>query len=187
MTDRNFKSAAELLAKYQEETGVALRAPVNVDELASFLNVRVEDDLNLELEDAIGQICFNDGNQAVVSINPVQNSYEPRRRFTLAHELGHFCLHTDKVKSGFKDNRKTMSRSLSYWDPKESEANNFAAQLLMPSELILSHGQEILDEYKVSFKGVAMPAAEFTARLASLFKVSNKAMEYRLKNLGIIK
>lgn len=187
MTEQNFKSAAELLASYEQARGVKLKAPVNVDELAKFLNVRVEEDLSLELEDAIGQICFHDDTQAVVSINPVQNSYEPRRRFTLAHELGHFCLHTDKVKSGFKDNRKTMSRSLSYWDPKESEANNFAAQLLMPSHLILEHGQDIINQYKAHHDDAVMPVAEFTSRLASLFKVSNKAMEYRLKNLGIIK
>lgn len=187
MIAQNFKSAAELLAKFEEEAGVKLRAPINVDDLAKFLNVRVEEDPSLELEDAIGQICFHDGNEAVISINPIQNSYEPRRRFTLAHELGHFCLHTDKVKRGFKDNRKTMSRSLSYWDPKESEANSFAAQLLMPRSLILEHGQEIIDEYKARHEVPAMPAALFTARLASLFKVSNKAMEYRLKNLDVIK
>ncbi|MEG1349773.1 MAG: ImmA/IrrE family metallo-endopeptidase [Hafnia sp.] len=184
---RNFKSAAELLAKYEEETGIKVKAPIDVDDLAKFLNVQVKEDRSLALENAIGQISFHDGDEAVVSINQQQNSYEARRRFTLAHGLGHFCLHGDKIKNGHKNSRKTMSKGASYWDTKESEATSFAAQLLMPSQLVLDHGREIIDEFKARIAVAAMPASVFTACLASLFKVPNNEMAYRLKALDIIK
>lgn len=181
-----FANANELLRAYAAEANGAIRVPIDVDAIAEFLKIRVEEDIALELDDTVGQIGFRD-NHAVVSINPLQNSYEPRRRFTLAHELGHFCLHADRIKLGFKDSKKTMSRSLSYWDAKESEANTFAAQLLMPKELLIKHGQEIISTYKQKNGVTSMPLKEFLQRISSRFAVSNKAMEYRLKNLGIIK
>lgn len=182
----SFETANDLLRAYAAAIGRPIGVPIDVDAIAEFLKVRVEEDASLELDDTVGQIGFK-GDQAVVSINPVQNSYEPRRRFTLAHELGHFCLHADKIQLGFKDSKKTMSRSLSYWDAKESEANTFAAQLLMPKELLIKYGQQIIDAYKASNGVSSMPLKEFLQRISSRFAVSNKAMEYRLKNLGIIK
>lgn len=181
-----FETANDLLRAFAAANGGEVRVPIDVDAIAEFLRVRVEEDPSLEQNDIIGQIGFV-GDHPVVSINPMQNSYEPRRRFTLAHELGHFCLHADKIQLGFKDSKKKMSRSLSYWDAKESEANTFAAQLLMPKELLLKHGQEIIDNYKKKNNVSSMPLPAFLQVISAKFSVSNKAMEYRLKNLGIIK
>jgi len=181
-----YKSAADLISAYESQTGERISAPVNLDKLASFLGITVKEDSSLERDDIIGQICF-ENETPVVSINPLQNNYLPRRRFTLAHEIGHYCLHTDKVRTGFKDNQKTMSRSESYWDIKESEANGFAAQLLMPKDLIIQEANTIISAYR-SFNGTtSMPIEDFIRQIAYKFSVSSIAMEYRLKNLGIIK
>src|SRR5260363_263252 len=40
-----------------------------------------------------------------------------------------------------------MNRHESYWDRYESQANNFAADLLMPEKLIRSIGQKTINEY----------------------------------------
>lgn len=181
-----YGSAADLISAYENATGERVTAPVQLDRIADFLEIMVKDDANLEKDDVIGQICF-ENDQPVVSINPIQNNYLPRRRFTLAHEIGHFCLHTDKVKSGFKDNQKTMSRSESYWDIKESEANGFAAQLLMPKSLIIQEANAIISAYRTATGSTGMPTEDFIRQIAYKFSVSSIAMEYRLKNLGIIK
>jgi Zn-dependent peptidase ImmA (M78 family) len=164
-----------------------LTIPVDVDGIAKMLGVGVRYDPRLEDEDIIGQIGF-EGDSPIVTINPTQNSFEPRRRFTLAHELGHFCLHRDRVSYGFRDNRKTMSRSQSYWDLMESEANNFAAQLLMPADEILNMSEDIVTSHQqiYGYNNYIYPG-DLVRRLSSVFLVSNKAMEYRLLNLGVVR
>ena len=181
----NINNAYELL-DYAKSKGVNITAPVNLDEIVRVLGITVKDDFHLEEKDVIGEITFSE-NTAVIRINPLQNGFEPRRRFTLAHEIGHYCLHSSTSRDSFTDYRKTMSRSASYWDKHESEANNFAAQLLMPKYLLIGEGRKIIDTYKQEESKQTMPAKLFIEQISPLFMVSSKAMEYRLKNLGILK
>jgi predicted transcriptional regulator len=88
-----------------------------------------------------------------------------RQRFTLAHEIAHFVLHRDEQRE-FRD--QTFARRAGTRDRIESEADQFAAQLLMPSSAIamsIRAGLRNLNE------------------LASAFKVSTLAMRYRLSEL----
>ncbi|MCW3151923.1 ImmA/IrrE family metallo-endopeptidase [Achromobacter spanius] len=159
-------------------------APIPVDGIAQMLGARVIYDHTLEERGVIGEIKFlSDG--PVIGINPFENSYEPRRRFTLAHELGHLCLHANE-RGEFTDSRKTMSRTESYWDRFESEANNFAAELLMPAELIIKIGEEIWARYWHDFREGASNRYMID-NLAARFQVSNQAMEYRLGNLNLLR
>lgn len=64
--------------------------------------------------------------------------WPPRRRFTVAHELGHFSLlHRDGERPAY-----CRSKSIDPGDarppipPTESEANAFAAAVLMPARLV---------------------------------------------------
>lgn len=171
------ESAHELLERvYTDE----ITLPVDLDLITKHLSIQVLDDLSLQEKGVIGQICFKDG-RGVVRINPAENTYEPRRRFTLAHEIGHFCLHKE-AKDGFVDSRKTMSRSESYWDRYESEANSFAAALLMPEKTIVPEGLKIIATLKKDSDGMASKE-EFIDRMARAFEVSRVSMEYRLKKL----
>lgn len=91
---------------------------------------------------------------------------EQRKRFTLAHELGHFALGHG---GGFRDN--SASFNIYNYDQREVDANTFAAELLMPKLAI----DYVMDKLEVN------SINEF----AKLFNVSVPAMTYRLKNLGI--
>ncbi len=85
-----------------------------------------------------------------------------RRRFTIAHELSHFLLHKEKVGNGITEN--TLYRSnLSTQD--EVEANRLAADILMPSEQIQKHIDEV---------------SSAIGDLAETFDVSVSAMTVRL-------
>jgi hypothetical protein len=58
-----------------------------------------------------------------------------RLRFTLAHELGHVWMnHTPSV-----DDDATLDRTDDGSDAQEVEANYFAAELLMPREMVFDH------------------------------------------------
>lgn len=181
-----FANASELLADL-ERNGFSISTPIDVDEIASKLGLVVKYDHSLEDEGVTGCIFLDNNGQATVLINPVDNSYEPRRRFTLAHEIGHFCLHLDENKNEFIDDRKTMSRSASYWDTYEAQANTFAAQLLMPKNLIAKTGKQIVSEYRTTESSEQIGAQAFINRMADRFDVSIPAMEYRLQAIGIIK
>jgi hypothetical protein len=89
-----------------------------------------------------------------------QTDFDVRKRFTLAHELGHLLLHPEG----------RMFRDISFaGDKKESEANQFAADLLMPLWVLDSYASE---------PGVGL------AELASMFKVSTNALSIQLARIG---
>ena len=71
---------------------------------------------------------------------------EGRVRFSLAHELGHFYLpaHRERLLSGIGHNSKSDFRSR---HPAEIEADEFAADLLMPMELFRAQ----LDSFRGGF------------------------------------
>jgi Zn-dependent peptidase ImmA (M78 family) len=94
---------------------------------------------------------------------------EVRQRFTIAHELGHFVLGHGEAGKVFRDGARNFNAS--QYDPSETSANRFAASLLMPAEAV---------RYWVRAKKVT----DITA-LAVKFDVSEVAMKYRLKNLGL--
>lgn len=65
--------------------------------------------------------------------------WPPRRRFTIAHEIGHWCLHRNTERAVFcragsidpepREGRPPLA-------PAEEEANAFAAAMLMPARLL---------------------------------------------------
>jgi len=60
---------------------------------------------------------------------------EGRVRFSIAHELGHYYLHRDRLLRGEAHSSQADFRSRS---PLEQEADEFAARLLMPQELFVA-------------------------------------------------
>jgi len=96
-----------------------------------------------------------------------------RKRFTLAHELGHYALHMNNDNT-FVDGYEIFERSdfSNYTDrQKEKEANNFAADLLMPAERVKKMWPECLYSKEL---------------MAAKFKVSLQAMDIRLSMLGLV-
>ena len=89
----------------------------------------------------------------------------------MAHELGHHALnHVNPQNPCFRDDSNTFNSNSSVW--QEREANNFAAQLLMPLDAIKT---------MLFVKGISN-----IKQLAEIFQVSKAAMYYRLKNLGYL-
>lgn len=97
------------------------------------------------------------------------NRYETdeRQRFTIAHEIAHFLLHRDYIRSGIVDN--VMYRS-SLSSKREVEANRLAADIVMPYPAVLDAVA------KLGGKRDDLTASA----LARIFKVSVPAMKVRL-------
>jgi Zn-dependent peptidase ImmA (M78 family) len=183
-----YSSVNELFSRLSD-LGYTPSTPVDVDRIAEELKIKVEYSSKFKNEDEIGEIEFLSDDEkytAIIRLNEKQNLYDPRRRFTLAHEIGHFCLHSNGNRSGFIDDKSTMSRTLSYWDAKESQANNFAAQLLMPANLVVEQSDILINRFKVERSQQKFTIQNFVMEMANVFNVSNPAMEYRLKSMGLI-
>lgn len=75
-------------------------------------------------------MCNDEDNKRSIIVNA---KHPPQRRlFTIAHELGHYYLHRD-CKIQFMCNDLFQSD----YPTLEKEANDFAAELLMPEEIVL--------------------------------------------------
>jgi hypothetical protein len=166
------EAARTALARFTA-TYAAKAPPVDVEELAASLcrlRVREADDL-----------CPVAGMPAATPLSglllPARweiwvrgDEPSPRRRFTVAHEVGHHLLHSHGAavlcRPADVEAAADDARAL------EREANRFAAELLMPEPLVRAAAD----------RDGGDPIA-----LADRFDVSDVAMGYRLVNLGYLK
>jgi len=107
-------------------------------------------------------------NGAVIGIN--QDHPLVRQRFSIARELGHHLLeHHDHFHIDLSDaTGQGEPPGYNWFD--ERNANDFAAQVLMPAALVAA---AFADDPNLN-------------RLAKHFKVSREAMGWRLVNLGLL-
>jgi len=114
-------------------------------------------------------IRITGANKGKVAINA--NIREPgRKRFTLAHELGHYVLPTHAQRS-LACRPAAIERWTTGMAPPELEANRFAAAILMPKPALLSYLR-------------AEPTLEQARRIATVCQTSLTASLYRLVDLS---
>ncbi|PZT47808.1 hypothetical protein B6S12_07320 [Helicobacter valdiviensis] len=153
-------------------------APFNPFDIARKLNIKVLTTLDFDKLDTEGQISVNDEGEPVIWINPIKS--ETRQRFTLAHELGHLANDIlPSIDNPIIDRYETLYRTNTYGG-KETKANQFAAQLLMP----LKQVEDFIGECRE--KKSNLSAKEAIEMIAAKFEVSKQAVFHRLKNLGLI-
>jgi Zn-dependent peptidase ImmA (M78 family) len=119
--------------------------------------------------------------KAVIGVN--KGHSKARKRFTIAHELGHYLLHEgelvhfDAERPGFRVNLRSDGSD----SDMEREANLFAAELLMPAKFLERDSRikklDLLDEKS---------STDILAPVAKEYGVSVQALTYRLANLGLI-
>jgi Zn-dependent peptidase ImmA (M78 family) len=93
-----------------------------------------------------------------------------RQAFTIAHEVGHYRLHEDRT-TDILYRKQIWQFTNGGLAPDETQANWFAANLLMPSEAVTRM-------WKITHD---------IGKLSAFFGVSRPAMGFRLKDLGLIK
>jgi Zn-dependent peptidase ImmA (M78 family) len=165
------KAAIQILKEHNIDT-----LPIPINELAFKRGLAVKSyDLG---ENVSGVLVINNGT-GFIGYNPSES--EVRRRFTVAHELGHYELHKNYANSLFVDKqfkvefRNEVSSTGEMTD--EREANAFAASILMPEKILIdeikNHHIELGDDNNIQ-------------ELAKLFNVSVSAMTFRLINLKLL-
>lgn len=175
------ESAEKLIQQY------ALTVPVQIFQLADLMGIKWRTCTSEELcklvpkrEPAIKKLMqsyncedilgYYDAEDNLMLIND-DNQPITRKRFTMAHELGHHQLHHTLNHNFF---RSVFFRQdiISPRDQQEAEANYFAGYLLMPDSSI---------EQKLPYTDLMLGGEVTINELAKLFAVSPEAMRIRLK------
>jgi len=155
-------------------------------EMARVLDIQPGGDLNTVVENIGGEIVYgwrsldevSGGSIVVRKINDftiyLSEITSPKRdRFTIAHELGHLCMHYNPlIELHGEGTVMRATREKRQGDPDheraEWEANWFAAGFLMPRDIFRQKSANLNTE-----------------QLATYFNVSEAAAEIRKKTLGI--
>lgn len=135
------------------------------------------------LQNSEGRIVFGT-DSAIITINS-DIPYEGKKRFTIAHELGHFEMHrnvivvhndTDATLEFFKNGNQ------------ETEANEFASELLMPEHLFKKECEgkkfspnllrQLSERFQTSITSVAYKYFELGYHPICLFYSHNNQVKY---------
>ncbi len=165
--------ASEVLFNAKRSKG----STVDVKALAEScgIDVRVESFKNDSVSGFLHRA--DDGSNTIV-VN--KNNPVARQRFTIAHELGHFFLHQNEtmhvdehetVSVYFRDSESSKATKIN-----EIEANQFAAELLMPQEEIFALTKRELAKKR--------PMEVIIEELAEKYEVSITAMSLKLGSVS---
>lgn len=140
--------------------------PVNVRDLVENYGLTLK---FAEFPEQMDGVCgFLDTDEKAIWVNAKDKT--KRQNFTIAHELGHWLLHRCEIEADPASyhvlRRQPMGGEKDY---RETEANSFAANLLVPADML-----------KICRK------AGFTnIMMSDLFGVSQDVIGYRLQQEGL--
>lgn len=140
-------------------------APVNIRGMAKALGLYINEEALPQ--NVSGKITRDDIIDDLYYVTVSSNHSETRKRFTIAHEIAHFVFHRSMIGDGVVDNALYRSDQLS--NAVERQANQYAAKLLMPHDLV----------YQAWNEGKRTREA-----LAEYFQVSPAVAEIRISELG---
>lgn len=153
------RDAAKLLSEVWH-SGI----PVDPITVARRSGLRVLETATLD-ENILGALIKNPEQDPIIMLN--ENDGMNRKRFTCAHEIGHFVRRGDTTEPyttiDFRDRLSSLGS-----DPEEIYANEFAACLLMPEDQVKLQAKENLGDLELAIR----------------FGVSRDAMQFRLKILA---
>jgi Zn-dependent peptidase ImmA (M78 family) len=124
--------------------------------------------LETDLPDEVNAAIIKDkGKDAIIALS--SSDSKNRKRFSCAHEIGHYIYHMSRNDDQYQYIDLRSKESSNGSEPEEIFANQFAANLLMPEN-------KVKELYKNNLP---------TFLIAQYFGVSDEAMNYRLKNIGL--
>ena len=185
--EKEKKIIDQLIKDYNSNQEINDQIPVNIVEKIKEQNIELNE-LCYDLHDEVlGEIKKENGKY---KINIQGYDFNYRRRFTMAHELGHYKLHKDLLDDeGLDDglSYETMYRkNAKISSNQETQANKYAIDMLVPKELIISIVKE-LNKIKeipgiIDENGQAnnLNLIEY---LSNRFEVSKIALGFRLNQL----
>ncbi len=146
------KHASEIIERF----GIYLPEHIRLHDIAFALGVQIKEGNLMGASARLIRL----GRHAIIRL-PNTETNQPRKRFSIAHELGHFLLDHASISLEMVCSEKDMMNW--YAMDQETEANFFASELLMPEKLV----KKQCDVKTVSFEPVKKIADNFQTSLTS--------------------
>jgi Zn-dependent peptidase ImmA (M78 family) len=166
---RSARAIRRQVQQLLEQHGVQ-RPPVPVEVIAELVGAKLK---YSPYEGELAGMLIRDHGRCIIGIN--SNHHTNRQRFTIAHEIGHLILHDIQVHidRDFRVLRRDANSSLAI-DHLEIEANRFAAELLMPFDMLVKDLAE---------RNIDVEDEETLRPLARRYRVSRQAITHRIANI----
>ena len=185
--EKEKKIIDQLIKDYNSNQEINDQIPVNILEKIKEQNIELNE-LCYDLHDEVlGEIKKENGKY---KINIQGYDFNYRRRFTMAHELGHYKLHKDLLDDeGLDDglSYETMYRkNAKISSMEETQANKYAIEMLVPKELIISIVKElnkIKEIPRIIDENGEANNLNLIEYLSNRFEVSKIALGFRLNQL----
>ena len=171
------KRAINAAKRLLRQLAVESCMPVDVRGIAQALGIEIVERPGFELKGhgTVSGLLLRREGKTICVVN--RDHHPNRQRFSIAHEIGHFVLHPFReayidvdCRVAARDDRSSEGAYI-----REIEANTFAAELLMPEEVVKAEVENPLGPFD----------EDQVESLAKQFKVSTQAMTIRLTNLGL--
>ena len=123
----------------------------------------------------VSAVLLKERGHAAIAVNAEHSNL--RQRFSIAYEIGPLFLYSNsELLNVDRYEKQFFTRAESVRTLDEVEANEFNAALLMPEDLIKGDFEKYCDD----------DPDLVISNLAGAYKVSQSALTYRLKNLGLL-
>ena len=150
----------------------------------------------LDIDSCEGMLVRNPKDTAEWGIFYNGKASPERRRFTIAHELGHFVLHRGQRQS-FNCDKESVYSGIDTIRVIEREADDFASNLLMPGDLLRDWIAtqridfrvlgDIAQRFQVSREALCIRYLKFTTERAILVYWDNGYMKYEWRSSSAVK
>ncbi|MFW5803634.1 MAG: ImmA/IrrE family metallo-endopeptidase [bacterium] len=179
-----------IAASILNDFGISEPQNVEIEDIAYALKIPIR---YVDLGGCEGRIIHKKG-QSIITVNR-STEFESRKRFTLAHEIGHYLMHRNNL-----INHNDDISSLSWFNNKnrqkifyqEFEANEFASELLLPTDKFISDVsgipfspeliRSISDKYRVSRTSTIHRFTEHGNHPICVFYTKNNKVHYWRKS-----
>jgi len=201
MDDLNaFKAAARILT-WLGATG-RLTLPIDLDLVRQMLPETpfgrgsvIKEPADLTWNASEGALIRNPENENEWGIFVNSKARPERRRFTIAHELGHFILHRP-IQPSFQCDKESVYTGIDTLKQIEREADDFASNLLMPGDLLRERiaGKpidfhligELAKEFGVSLESMSIRIIKYTEQRAMLVYWDHGFLKYEWRSKNAV-
>lgn len=142
--------------------------PFDIYKFCESLDIRIiEDDYNID-----AYLFCENGIKCIAINNKITNAN--RKKFIIAHELGHYFLHGREITFACLNINEVFNR-YKYIDYTEQQANEFGSELLMPVENLIKD----LPNKTMKFEDIERIASNYKVSLtfASIKSIENSKTE----------
>ncbi len=152
--DLKLLNAEHLASKTIDQFGICSPEHIRVRDIAFALGATVIEQKMSRAAASIVRV----GNHATIRISPTDS--QVRKRFSIAHELGHLVMnHIESIQKVCSD--EDMMNW--YQSSQETQANFFASELILPKNLV----ERRCDVAEVNFEPIIQIAKDFRASLTA--------------------